>query len=432
MQTTRRALITTGMLSALGWASRPASATLSALACAVPARGKKPEPRHVLVTIFLRGAADGLSVVPPYAEDEYYRLRPTLALTAPGDARAKAKDRIVDLDGHFGLHPSLAPLAPIYRSGELAFIHACGSGDETLSHFEAMATMERGLHDDTGGAASGWLARHLDAMDEQEGSNAAALRAVAIADTLPQSLAGATGVTVLQRVSEIALNLPFHAGDRSVMNALQAMYGNGKTPIQQAGGQSLELLRTLSTISPASNAARHGAAYPNDDLGVGLQQVAILIRSGIGLEVACLDHMGYDTHVAQGGSNGILAGRLEALGGSLAAFRTDLGPELWSRTTVTVQTEFGRRVEENSGLGTDHGRGGVMMVMSGCGVDGGKVWGRWPGLKSDQLDGPGDLQVTTDYRDVLAEILARRCGQTAPPQRVFPGLAYQPLGMIHA
>ncbi len=414
-------------MASLGFAKPASAAKLSALAYAPT---KPQETDHVLVVIFLRGGADGLSVAPPYAEDAYQKLRPTLGFSAPTGGSGVA-GKAIDLDGHFGLHPALAPLKPIYDSGELAIIHACGSGDTTHSHFEAMATMERGLQSDSSsGQSDGWLARYLSACDRANGSAPpSALRAVAIGEMLPQSLVGATGATALERVNDLALNLPFHDYNSLVMSAMQSMYPQTfNDPIINSGSETLKLLKAVDGIQNQHNSPHFGAIYPNDDLAQGLSQVAVLMRANIGLEIACIDHMGYDTHVAQGGSIGPLASSLKSLSGAIAAFRQDLGPERWKKTTVVIQSEFGRRVEENSGLGTDHGRGGVMMALGG-GIRGGKVYGRWPTLESEKLDGPGDLAITTDYRSVLSELLLKRCKMNASVGEVFSGLSYSPLGI---
>jgi uncharacterized protein (DUF1501 family) len=429
MKLSRRTLLGASAMAGLGMMRHGAHAGLSATAF-VPKSQRSAD--HVLVVIFLRGGADGLSVVPPIAEDEYYRLRPTLAFGRPS-GEASIAGRAIDLDGHFGLHPSLMPFKTMYDEGELAIIHACGSGDTTHSHFEAMATMERGLKSDSSsGASDGWLARYLNASDgDTNSTKSAALRAVAIGEMLPQSLVGATGATALERVQDLALNLPFHDYNGLVMSALNSMYPAASTvPIIQSGHETLRLLQAIDSLQTQSSMPRNGAHYQKDDLSQGLSQVAILMRANLGLEVACIDHMGYDTHVAQGGSIGPLAAQLKSLSSAVDSFRTDLGPEMWANTTVVLQSEFGRRVEENSGLGTDHGSGGVMMVMGGDGVRGGKVYGRWPTLKSQSLDGPGDLAITTDYRSVLSEVLVNRCKMTASISDVFNGLTVSPLGIV--
>ena len=418
MHTTRRGLFALGALSALGWAGRR-----NALAGVSVSPRRQGTTGDTLVSVFLRGGVDGLSVIVPHGDDDYYRNRPVLALARPGDGKAKAKDRVLDIDGYFGLHPALVPLMPLHAAGQMAIIHACGSDDQTLSHFEAMATMERGIARDTG-PASGWLARHLETAPW---ANPSPLRAVALGSLLPQSLRGASQATALGTVADLRLQSPFHDGTDRFEQTLAALYS--RDALAEAGLEALSVLKTLNALPPAALSSV-GSKYPKDDLGEGLHQVALLMKSEVGLEAACLDHGGYDTHVVQGTSQGVLAGRLESLAGALAAFADDLGPARWGRTTVVVMSEFGRRVPENSGLGTDHGRAGVMLVLGGH-VVGGRVHGRWPGLAPAQLDGPGDLKVTTDYRAVLAEVIARRL-HNPNVAAIFPGLVPTPVGVVHA
>ncbi len=418
MQTTRRGLFAMGALSALSLAGG------SALAGVTVRTRRQGPPGDVLVSIFLRGGVDGLSVVVPHGDDDYYRNRPTLALARPSDKKIKAADRVLDVDGFFGLHPALAPLMPLYHSGQMALIHACGSGDQTRSHFEAMATMERGVSQETG-PASGWLARHLETAPW---SNASPLRAVALGTMLPQSLRGASSATALETVADLKLQSPFAGGSARFESSLASLYT--RDDLAEAGQEALSVLKTLNRLPPAAMVGDK-AGYPKDDLGDGLRQVALLIKNDVGLEAACLDHGGYDTHVAQGTSQGWLAGRLHSLSTALAAFAADLGPTLWGKTTVVVMSEFGRRVAENSGLGTDHGRAGAMLLLGGRSVAGGRVHGTWPGLAPEHLDGPGDLKVTTDYRCVLAEVIADRL-KNPNIEAIFPGLAPMPVGVVHA
>ena len=419
MQTTRRGLFALGALSALALTDGPRSAL----------GGVTINPRRnglgedVLVSIFLRGGVDGLSVIVPHGDDDYYKNRPVLALARPNDRKTKAADRVIDIDGYFGFHPALAPLRPLHDAGQMAIVHACGSDDQTLSHFEAMATMERGVARDTG-PASGWLARHLETAPW---NNPSPLRAVALGSLLPQSLRGATQATALSTVADLRLQSPFGGSGDRFESTLRGLYT--QDALAEAGQEALSVLKTLNKLPPEPKSpAKLG--YPKDDLGEGLHQVALLMKSDVGLEAACLDHGGYDTHVVQGTSQGILAGRLQSLAGALSAFAADLGPARWARTTVVVMSEFGRRVPENSGLGTDHGRAGMMLLLGGH-VVGGRVHGVWPGLAPGQLDGPGDLKVTTDYRTVLAEVISSRL-KNPNTDTIFPGLSAAPLGIVHA
>lgn len=379
---------------------------------------KEDSDRDVLVVLFLRGGADGLNIVIPYAEDAYHRNRPTLRLAAPNDRTAGKADRALDLDGFFGLHPALAPLLSLFHSGHIALVHACGSGDQTRSHFEAMATMERGLPNEQPGPASGWLARHLMTT---RNTNASPLRAVAFSHVMPDSLRGATHVTAMESLAEFRLTLPRMDGkitQEAWRSTLADLYQEGKDAVSYAGRETLAVLETLNRIDPANYRPANHAVYPDSALGNSLKQVALLIRAQVGLEIACLDRGGWDTHVAQGSAGGWLATQLEDVGRSLAAFATDLGATM-NDVTVVVITVFGRRLPENSGLGTDHGRGGVMMLLGG-GVRGGKVYTDWPGLEKHQLETPGDLRVTTDYRDVLAEVVTQRLHNERMTE-VFPG-----------
>ena len=414
----RRRLIATAGIGALGWIARPRTA-LAGLAVSA---AQAAHPKHILVTVFLRGGADGLSLVAPYGDDQYYRSRPTLAIGAP----SRAAGSLIRLDDRFGLHPSLAPLKKFYDTGQMAIIHACGSGDQTRSHFEAMATMERGISRDTG-PANGWIARHLESAPWQ---NESPLRAIALGSLLPDSLRGAPTATAFSSVHDLKLTTDMPMGTLGMVRQLQALYG-GNDVLGVAGREAVALLRKLESLPDTPAMSRTGAAYPADELGHGLQQAALLIKSDTGVEVACLDQGGYDTHVAQGAGGGQLAARLDSLGKSIAAFAGDLGDALWARTTVVVLSEFGRRLEENSGAGTDHGRAGVMFVLGGKGVAGGRIHGLWPGLAPEALEGPGDLRVTTDYRNVLGEVLSKRVGNSNI-NAVFPELAYRLMGVTTA
>jgi uncharacterized protein (DUF1501 family) len=398
----RRGILVGAALGLLGWVGRDSALAQVAIS---PGSERKTD---VLVTIFLRGGADGLNMVIPYGEANYYRRRPSLGIAPPSDRTTKG--RALDLDGFFGLHPALAPLLPVFHSGEMGIVHACGSGDSSRSHFEAMAAMERGLAREGSGPASGWVARHLLSTEREEDSP---LRAIAFADTMPDSLRGATNAVALTSLSDFKLeaDAEFHA-------QLAMLYRPGKDEVAQAGRQTLSALDALGRLDVGGYRAAHGASYPNSDLGNGLRQVACLVKARLGLEVACLDKGGWDTHVAQGADTGWQAMLLDDLAKSLAAFTADLGPEMRG-VTVVVMSEFGRRLEENGGLGTDHGRAGPMFLI-GETVTGGKVHAKWPGLEDHQLDPTGDLVVTTDYRSVLGDVLARRMGNSSLDD-VFPG-----------
>lgn len=427
---TRRQVVQGGLTAALtAWLGRSA---LTDVAFAAPGG---ESGRDILVVLFLRGAADGLSLVAPYGDDSYYRLRPTLGLAKPAGKKQSGGGRLSDLNGFFGLHPSLSGLYPYYEQGSMAAIHAIGSFDRSRSHFEAMMTMERGAPDQKGGASSGWLARYLTAVPPVNPANLTPLRAVAFGSITPDSLRGATEVTTINSLLDYKLELP-KVGDKApvkpkadVKTALAALYGKGDDAVTRSGRATLTVLDTLHRADPANYKPKNGANYPQSDLGNGMRQVAFLLRQNLGLEVACLDRGGWDTHVGQGGSVGWLALQLQDVGDSLAAFAKDLGSDGMRRVTVLVMTEFGRRAQENSGLGTDHGRASAMFLLGG-GVNGGKVYGKWPGLKPENMEDGMDLKVTTDYRTVLAEVLAKRLGGASKLPAIFPDGGLQaPLGV---
>jgi uncharacterized protein (DUF1501 family) len=364
--------------------------------------------RDVLVQVFLRGGADGLNLVPPHGERAYYSARPSLALAKPD---ASKEERSIDLDGFFGLHPALAPLVPAWREKELAVVHAVGSEDETRSHFEAQDLMERGcpVNREMG---SGWIARHLRSLPGAR----PALSAVAISDVLPESLRGSPGASAVSSVDEFALAAT-PAERAAFAESLRKLYRRDAGELGTAGVQVLETLETVERLRKEGPAERNDGSFP-----AAMAQVARLVRAEVGLEVACVDLDGWDTHFVQAGG---LQGRAEELAKGLATFREQVRGR---RVTVVVLTEFGRRVEENVTLGTDHGRGSVMFV-TGPAVKGGKVFGKWPGLGPEVLEGPGDLPVTTDYRDVLAEIVAKRLGNERT-EAVFPGRKGAAVGVV--
>ena len=370
----------------------------------MPRMAFSPERRgprgDILLVVFLRGAADSLNMVVPHGEEAYYRARPTLAIARPDDRRAGAASRSLDLDGFFGLHPALAPLLPAWQAGHFAVVHACGAPDESRSHFQAMELMERGLTN-LHGPASGWISRHLASLDT---GNYSPLRAVGIGEQVQRSLRGVVPASALQSITDYHLGGDPQAAAR-LQAALASLY-SGADPFSEVGRETLAVLETLAALGVEGYRTRPEAVYPESDFGMGLRQVAALVRAEVGLEAAAIDLGGWDTHFAQGGSEGLMAGLLTDLSQGLAAFHSDL-IDILEDLTVVVMTEFGRRAVENASLGTDHGHGGAMFVLGG-GVEGGKVHAQWPGLEQSQLYGPGDLAVTIDYRDVLAEICQLR------------------------
>jgi len=339
---------------------------------------KHAEPGTVVV-VFLRGGADGLTLVPPVGDDDYHRERPHLAVT-PGAA--------VRLDGLFGLHPALRGLEPLYAEGLLTVVPACGSDDDTRSHFEAQDLMEQGGRNEAGG----FLGRFLRARREGGGP----LPAVAIGASLPLSLLGAPGAVALRSIDELSLG----QSQRPLVPALRDLYA-GDSLLGESAEEALGALQTLERLQAEPRRVASGVAYADDDFSTGLSLVARLIKEDLGLRAACVDLPGWDSHALQAQ---VMEPLMRSLSTGLLAFARDLGPRL-GHTSVVVLTEFGRRLGENSALGTDHGRGSVMLLVGG-GTRGG-VQGVWPGLGPSALEGPGDVTVANDFRDVLASVFSR-------------------------
>jgi uncharacterized protein (DUF1501 family) len=377
--------------------------------------------RDVLVAIFQRGGMDGLNVVVPFGEGAaYYDKRPTIAIGEPDGSDSSA----IDLDGFFGLHPALRPLKDIYDAGMLGVIHGAGSPDPSRSHFDAMEYMERGIPGDKT-TASGWITRHLNTAAWQ---NESPFRAIGMGALIPSSLSGNGNALGLRSIAD------FHLGGRqdqlsSIQRTISGLY-SVQAPTDLLTTQAAGVFKAMDALTDLGNAGytpANGADYPDSEFGLGLRQVAQLIKADLGLEIACVDIGGWDTHEEQGGSDGQLAGLLDDLGRGLAAFYADM-QDYMANITVVSMSEFGRRATENASGGTDHGHGNCMFVMSG-GIKGG-VYARWNGLHEGALD-DGDLAVTTDYRDVLSEVLTKRIGNPAVDQ-VFPGYTPQPLDIFNS
>ncbi|MDI9639918.1 DUF1501 domain-containing protein [Kamptonema cortianum] len=375
---------------------------------------------NVLINVFLRGGCDALNTIVPHADDDYYRARPSLGIPAPKSGLPENR-RATDLDGFFGINPAMLPLLGHWKDGSLAFVHAVGSGDESHSHFEAMNTMERGLNSQNDRLGGGWLSRHLNMTQ----GSPSPLRAVSLTSTMPDSLLGAIQAVAIESMSDYRITTENTALARAVENLYRDQ--TTKDELRQAGFDTWQVLKALTRVDPNDYRPDGNAAYPESPVGKAFRETAFLIKQDLGMEVACIDAGGWDSHVTQGTTEGWLYELLKDMADSIAAFTKDMGKEM-SRITILVQSEFGRRVGENSGLGTDHGTGGAMWLLGG-GVQGGKVYGRWPRLVPDKLVGPGDLQTTSDYRDVLSEILESRLGNPDSGQ-VFPNYRRTKIGVL--
>jgi uncharacterized protein (DUF1501 family) len=415
MTISRRYFLKNGGIAMLGMATLPSF--LQRAVAATADSGKKK-----MVVLFQRGAMDGLNVVVPFGEPNYYHLRPTIAIPEPHRGGGEAA---LDLDGFFGLHPSLAPIYPLFQNRQLAIVHAAGSPDPSRSHFDAQDFMESG----TPGVKStedGWLNRALQSMPEEQPSP---FRAVAFGPYLPRTLSGSSPAVAISDLKEFKMYGP----PQTTEGGFESMYA--QTVDQAMRGvsrETFEAIDQLKKINPDSYQPENGANYPNNRFGKSLMEIAELFKADLGLEVAFLDSGGWDHHVNEGGVQGQLANLLRDLGQGIAAFHQDMGDRMGDVVFVSM-SEFGRTARENGNRGTDHGHANCMFLMGGD-IKGGKVYSRWPGMSEGQLYEGRDLAVTTDYRSVLAEIMSKHLAGSNL-KTVFPGFANDPkqfLGVIKA
>jgi len=403
----RRIFLKNGSLALVSLGFAPAFFTRAAQAAQTK--------RKVLVTVFQRGAVDGLNMVVPFGEKAYYQARPSIAIPKPGTPNGA-----VDLDGFFGLHPRMAALQPYFKRGELAIVNATGSNDPTRSHFDAQDYMESG----TPGRKStrdGWLNRYLHAKEHEEAS---AFRAVSLTQQLPRSLQGTAPALAIDQLGRFGLR----AGDRGDMmqSSFEAQYAAAADSLlKPTSKEAFDAIRQLESVDLAKYTPQNGAVYPNSGYGQALKQIAQLIKANMGLEVAFAESGNWDHHANEGPQ---IANRLDDFANGIAAFAQDLGDGM-ADVMVLTMSEFGRTVSENGARGTDHGHGNAMLLLGGD-VKGGKVYGKWPGLEREQRYEGRDLAITTDFRDVFSEVLGGHLG-AKDISSVFPNYtAKSKLGLI--
>lgn len=365
----------------------------------------RPAP-SVIVLLSLRGAADGLSLVVPHAEAAYYAGRPGIAVPAAG---------LLVKDATFGLHPALAPLLPLWDSGKLAAVHATGLPVANRSHFSAMEELEDA---DPGSAARvGWLNRLVGAT-----SATSALEGLAVGPGLPASFLGSEPVMSFRSLDSatVAGNDQYDP-NKTRMRSLRRLWEGSQSPVAGAFRTALE---SVVDLEPAKAQSDNVASFPNTDLGKALSSISRTLRADLGVSAVTVDSGNWDMHVGLGQpTTGWMFRNATDLASSIAAFFNDLG-SVADKVTLVTLSEFGRRVQQNGTSGLDHGWGNVMFV-AGAGVKGGRYYGRWPGLQNT-LD--ADVQVTTDYRSVLAEVIASRT--SASTATVFPGFARERVGVM--
>ncbi|MGO9084725.1 MAG: DUF1501 domain-containing protein [Candidatus Sulfotelmatobacter sp.] len=398
MSITRRIFLRNSALAVVGTAAVPSFLTRAAFGAAEAGTRNKR-----LVVIFQRGAADGLNIVVPHAEPQYYAMRPSINIP---------RKAVLDLNGFFGLHPSLSPFLPLWQQRHLAIVHAAGSPDTTRSHFDAQDFMETG----TPGVKAtddGWLNRSLHNLPATS-----PFRAIALGPSLPRILSGSEPAVAMNNIND------FSVGGKNpkpspAASAFEAMYDHSSDSVlHTTGEETFDAVKMLKAADPTKYTPAPDANYPKGRFGESLRQLAQLIKANLGVQVAFADIGGWDHHVNEGAAEGQLANVLTDFSQSLAAFWTDLG-DLGEDTVVITMSEFGRTARENGNRGTDHGHANVMFVLGGP-VKGGKVYGRWPGLDQSQLYEGRDLALTTDFRQVIGEAVARHMGNKNLAE-VFPG-----------
>ncbi len=403
---TRRIFLRNSALAVVGTAAIPGFLTRAAFGAV-----ENGDRNKRLVVIFQRGAADGLNIVVPYAERNYYGMRPSINIP---------QRSVLDLNGFFGLHPALSAFQPLWQQRHLAIVHAAGSPDTTRSHFDAQDFMETG----TPGVKStddGWLNRSLH--DLPLAAPNTAFRAIALGPSLPRILSGNEPAVAMNNIND------FSVGGRSpkpslAATAFEAMYDHSSDAVLHGTGEeTFDAVKTLKAADPGKYQPAPNANYPKGRFGDSLRQLAQLIKANLGVQVAFADIGGWDHHVNEGATEGQLANVLTDFSQSIAAFWNDLG-DLGEDTVVVTMSEFGRTARENGNRGTDHGHANVMFVLGGS-VQGGKVYGRWPGLDQSQLYEGRDLALTTDFRQVIGEAVARHMGNKNLAE-VFPGYDNQP------
>lgn len=374
--------------------------------------------RDVLVTVFLRGGADGMSLCAPVADPHYASLRPTLAIPTPNSGNG-----VLNLDGFFALPPSMAPLFEAYQNQHLAFVHAVGAPNWSRSHFDAMRWMETSSREFN--AVTGWVGRHLSQTSPMV--NGAPLRGLSMGYGLARMLSGGDRTLPIPDPNNFGYvdTTPLRT---EYINAVAAAYAGAPDNTRLVQRDTLQTIQALDAINFEGYVPAGGAQYPDTEFGRGMRATAALIKAQIGLESIHLDLGGWDTHDTQGSMDGTMAMLMDELAKTLGGFYRDMNASNNLRFTLVVMSEFGRNAVENGSRGTDHGTAGAMILMGG-GVVGGRVVRNWPGLAMDQLFEEQDLQATIDYRNVLGEVAVKRL-RTPNVANLFPGHTYQPLGLL--
>ena len=387
------------------------SAILTNLKSAYAANGK------TLIVIFQRGGCDGLNSIVPYGEDEYYNLRPDIAIEKP----SSHPDSALDLDGFFGMHPSMTGLYDIYQQGNLAILPTVHYSNANRSHFSSQDYIESGVPNQR--LTDGWLNRYLS-----DTSTDNKFRAVSFS-SLAHALQGATPAVTINTLSP--LNEKLNSSQQSILHNIYNQPQNSNLAhslLKKHGNSALNSISNLESLSSSSYIVEHGATYPDSLYGQQLKGISQLIKSGVGLEVATVSNHDWDHHANQGGAQGVQADKLKDFSTGIKALYTDLGPSYMSDVTILTISEFGRTAKQNASLGTDHGNASTWFVI-GEQVNGG-IYGDWPGLLPSQLYQERYLAHTIDFTNVYAEILKKQLGVVGSLETILPGNLYQPIGFL--
>jgi uncharacterized protein (DUF1501 family) len=422
MSLTRRAFLKSGSLAvfSIGVGGIPTFLPRAAWASTRPGR-----PKPVLVTLFQRGAMDGLMAVQPLNDPHLALARPNLLLPTSGEGA------LLDLDGRFGMHPSFTSMHQLFKRNEVAVIHGVGSPDPTRSHFDAQDYMETGTPGRKG-TSSGWLNRAVGLM----GHEATPFSSVSLTASLPRSLYGEEPSLAVGNLDEFQVHAG-QQGNQSLENLYKDLAQDPKQKksdvsklLSKRGEDAFEATRLISSDEFRNYKPANGARYPTSGLGRSLRQISQLIKAGVGLEIAFAEVGGWDTHVAQGNSKGTFSRNILDLSDSIAAFWQDLGDKYQGQVVLMTMTEFGRTVHQNGSNGTDHGRGSCMFVL-GHDVKGGHVYGNVPELATENLEDHRDLPVTTDFRSLFSDVACKHLGiPEGQKTALFPGWNGQPLALM--
>jgi uncharacterized protein (DUF1501 family) len=427
---TRRAFLKSGGLAvvALGVGGTPLFLTRAAAEVQRAAAGGKR--RKVLVTIFQRGAMDGLMAVTPYTDPNLAAARPRLAMKV-----GKGNDQLIDLDGTFGLHPALGALSGLYTEKRLAIVHGMGSPNTTRSHFDAQDYMETGTPDRKG-TADGWLNRAAKLTTDK--THDTPFRAVAMTSAMPRSLYGDAPALAVTQLDDFGVRVGGKNAASSLNMSVATSSGKGFESLYEqtsqkilrgAGQDSFDAMKILSTANLSSYQPAPGIVYPASPLGNSLRQIAQLIKADVGLEIAFAESGAWDTHVQQGTVNGAFSRRAQDLGSAIDAFWRDIGTHQ-DDVIVMTMTEFGRTVRENGSGGTDHGRASCLFVL-GNSLEGGKVHGTVPLLIPENLTDGRDVPVTTDFRSIFAEVAGKHLS-ISNMSTLFPGWAGAAMPLVRS